>query len=133
MRIISFFFNVKPSKFSQSRAYITAAGTEKFRQSCSLLSLYCDLLKKIRNLKKASVLAEDGLIRINFICKKCFQREPMHCTFGELNPPLGNTRLHVGKLLSAILITNTHNINVQLSELQIFNILLVSFRFKIFV
>ena len=50
----------------------------------------------------------------------------MHCTFGELNPPLGNTRLHVGKLLSAILITNTHNINVQLSELQIFNVLLVS-------
>jgi len=50
----------------------------------------------------------------------------MQCSFGELNPPLGNTRLHVGKLLSAILITNTHNINVQLSELQMFNALLVS-------
>ena len=54
------------------------------------------------------------------------QRDSMHCTFGKLEPPLGNTRLHVGKLLSAILITNTHNINVQLSELQIFNDLLVS-------
>lgn len=59
------------------------------------------------------------------------QRDPMHCTFGELNPPLGNTRLHVGKLLSAILITNTHNINVQLSELQIFNVLLdLFFRYE---
>ncbi|XP_076799633.1 serine/threonine-protein phosphatase 6 regulatory subunit 3-like isoform X1 [Clavelina lepadiformis] len=55
----------------------------------------------------------------------------MHCTFGELNPPLGNTRLHVGKLLSAILITNTHNINVQLSELHVFNALLdLFFRYE---
>nr|XP_002131688.1 serine/threonine-protein phosphatase 6 regulatory subunit 3 isoform X1 [Ciona intestinalis] len=52
------------------------------------------------------------------------KKDVMSCTFGDLNPPLGNTRLHVGKLLSAILITNTHNINVQLSELQIFNALL---------
>nr|CAB3265861.1 serine/threonine-protein phosphatase 6 regulatory subunit 3 [Phallusia mammillata] len=57
------------------------------------------------------------------------KRESMQCSFGELSPPLGNTRLHVGKLLSAILITNTHNINVQLSELQIFNALLDLFFF----
>nr|XP_039253529.1 serine/threonine-protein phosphatase 6 regulatory subunit 3-like isoform X1 [Styela clava] len=52
------------------------------------------------------------------------KKEIMKCTFGDLDPPLGNTRLHVGKLLSAILMTNTHNINSQLADLRIFDSLL---------
>merc|ERR1739838_151373 len=41
-----------------------------------------------------------------------------------LDPPLGNTRLHIVKLVAAVLMTNTPNINQQLSELQIFSTLL---------
>uniref|UniRef100_H2ZK14 Uncharacterized protein n=1 Tax=Ciona savignyi TaxID=51511 RepID=H2ZK14_CIOSA len=66
----------------------------------------------------------DRLPDFHNLLKNPPKKDVMSCTFGELKPPLGNTRLHVGKLLSAILITNTHNINVQLSELQIFNALL---------
>lgn len=59
------------------------------------------------------------------------KKEPMNCTFGPLDPPLGNTRLHVVKLISAILITNTPHINQQLSELQVFNTLLdLFFRYE---
>merc|ERR1739838_166627 len=52
-------------------------------------------------------------------------KEPMMCTYGKLDPPLGNTRLHIVKLVAAVLMTNTPNINQQLSELQIFSTLLV--------
>lgn len=59
------------------------------------------------------------------------QKESMNCTFGKLDPPLGNTRLHVVKLLSAILLTNTPNMNHQLAKLQIFNGLLdLFFRYE---
>merc|ERR1739838_739963 len=49
---------------------------------------------------------------------------PMNTTAGLLDPPLGQTRLNVAKLICALLATNIKVINIKLSELGTINILL---------
>ena len=51
---------------------------------------------------------------------------PMPTTLGQLDPPLGNSRLQVAKLLATLLHTNTHSLNVVLENLGTMNVLLVS-------
>jgi len=51
------------------------------------------------------------------------RKESMACTFGLLDPPLGNTRLHIVKLISAMLLINDASTNKLLSELHVFNII----------
>ena len=51
---------------------------------------------------------------------------PMPTTQGQLDPPLGNSRLQVAKLLATLLHTNTHSLNVVLENLGTLNVLLVS-------
>ena len=50
----------------------------------------------------------------------------MPTTQGQLDPPLGNSRLQVSKLLATLLHTNTHSLNVVLENLGTLNVLLVS-------
>ena len=50
----------------------------------------------------------------------------MPTTQGQLDPPLGNARLQVAKLLATLLNTNTHSLNVVIENLGTLNILLVS-------
>ncbi|EDV27134.1 uncharacterized protein TRIADDRAFT_23113 [Trichoplax adhaerens] len=45
------------------------------------------------------------------------RRQAMRTTAGLLQPPLGNVRLHVAKLVSALLLTNVHAVNVELAKL----------------
>nr|XP_032805036.1 serine/threonine-protein phosphatase 6 regulatory subunit 3-like isoform X6 [Petromyzon marinus] len=52
------------------------------------------------------------------------KKAAMITTAGSLDPPLGNTRLHVVKLLAAILQSNVSSINVELMELDTINVLL---------
>jgi len=51
------------------------------------------------------------------------RKDSMACTFGMLEPPLGNTRLHIVKLISAMLLINDASTNKLLSELHVFNII----------
>ncbi|XP_041355125.1 serine/threonine-protein phosphatase 6 regulatory subunit 3-like isoform X2 [Gigantopelta aegis] len=48
----------------------------------------------------------------------------MPTTFGTLDPPLGNTRLQIARLITALLSTNTHSVNVELAHLGTVSILL---------
>ena len=50
----------------------------------------------------------------------------MPTTAGCLEPPLGNTRLQTCRLMSSLLLTNTHSINVELAQLGTIGLLLVS-------
>lgn len=45
-------------------------------------------------------------------------------TIGILDPPLGNTRVHVARLVCSLLATNTHAVNVELAKLNTFDVLL---------
>ena len=63
---------------------------------------------------------------MEYICE-CFQRQAMQTTFGLLQPPLGNVRLHVAKLVSALLLTNVHGVNVELASLGTLELLWVSY------
>lgn len=54
-------------------------------------------------------------------------------TSGAVDPPLGNTRLHVAKLLSALVATHNPDINSKLSELGTIGVLLVSILFYYFI
>uniref|UniRef100_A0A0B7APN8 Uncharacterized protein n=1 Tax=Arion vulgaris TaxID=1028688 RepID=A0A0B7APN8_9EUPU len=47
--------------------------------------------------------------------KQCYSRMPT--TFGCLEPPLGNTRLQVAKLITALVGANMHQVNVELTSL----------------
>lgn len=51
-------------------------------------------------------------------------KPPITMTVGILDPPVGYTRLEVSHLLSALLATNTHNVNLQLTSLGTIGVLL---------
>lgn len=53
------------------------------------------------------------------------QLEPLQMTWGNLAPPLGNTRLHVVKLLASALSTNAAALTQELLVLDVPNTLLV--------
>ena len=53
----------------------------------------------------------------------------MKTTVGTLDPPLGNTRWNVAKLLSALAATNTPAINQELAQLGTVDVLLVNLSF----
>jgi len=90
-----------------------------------------DVERLARGVSKTLEGLSDRLPDFHKLLESPPKRDIMQCTFGALNPPLGSTRLHVCKLLSAILITNTHNTNVQLTHLRIFNVLLdLFFRYE---
>lgn len=50
----------------------------------------------------------------------------MPTSIGMLEPPLGNTRLQTARLVSALVLTNSHSVIVELGNLGTLNILLVS-------
>uniref|UniRef100_A0A4W3JCV0 Protein phosphatase 6, regulatory subunit 3 n=1 Tax=Callorhinchus milii TaxID=7868 RepID=A0A4W3JCV0_CALMI len=52
------------------------------------------------------------------------KKTAMKTTWGVLDPPVGNTRLNVVRLVASLLQTNTHSINVELIELDTINVLL---------
>ena len=54
------------------------------------------------------------------------QISTMLTTFGTLDPPLGNTRLQVVRLFSALLMCNDPIIAQEVVKLQLFNTLMVS-------
>lgn len=51
----------------------------------------------------------------------------MKTTWGVLDPPVGNTRLNVVRLVASLLQTNTHIINMELINLNTLGVILVSF------
>lgn len=50
--------------------------------------------------------------------------ETMPTTIGCLDPPLGNTRLQTVRLIAALVLTNTHTVNVELANLGTIKVLL---------
>ena len=50
----------------------------------------------------------------------------MLTTVGTLDPPLGNARLQVAKLIAAVLATNSATINAELATIGTLQVLLVS-------
>lgn len=50
----------------------------------------------------------------------------MKTTWGVLDPPVGNTRLNVVRLVASLLQTNTHIINQELINLNTLGVILVS-------
>lgn len=52
------------------------------------------------------------------------QKSPIKMTCGVVDPPLGNTRLHVIKLIAALISTHNSKVNKQLSELGTIQVLL---------
>ncbi|XP_050390728.1 serine/threonine-protein phosphatase 6 regulatory subunit 3 isoform X2 [Patella vulgata] len=48
----------------------------------------------------------------------------MPTTAGHLDPPLGNTRLQIAKLITALISTNTHSVNTELANLNTVHVLL---------
>lgn len=55
-----------------------------------------------------------------------FQKTVLKTTWGVLDPPVGNTRLNVVRLVASLLQTNTHLINQELINLNMLGIILVS-------
>lgn len=53
------------------------------------------------------------------------QKSVMKTTWGVLDPPVGNTRLNVIRLISSLLQTNTSSINEDLMELNSIGVILV--------
>lgn len=47
----------------------------------------------------------------------------MPTTIGHLEPPLGNTRLQIARLVSALVLTNTHSVNIELAHLGTIGVL----------
>lgn len=54
------------------------------------------------------------------------QKTLMKTTWGVLDPPVGNTRLNVVRLVASLLQTNTHIINQELINLNTLGVILVS-------
>ncbi|PIN88455.1 hypothetical protein AB205_0012720, partial [Aquarana catesbeiana] len=52
------------------------------------------------------------------------ETDVMKTTWGVLDPPVGNTRLHVIRLIASLLQTNTHSINIELIELNTIGVIL---------
>ncbi|KAK7870635.1 hypothetical protein R5R35_009131 [Gryllus longicercus] len=52
------------------------------------------------------------------------QKPSVKTTAGALDPPLGNTRLHIAKLLAALLATNSGEVNKELANLGTLEVLL---------
>ena len=50
----------------------------------------------------------------------------MKTTWGVLDPPVGNTRLNVVRLVASLLQSNTHTINTELINLNTLGVILVS-------
>lgn len=50
----------------------------------------------------------------------------MKTTWGVLDPPVGNTRLSVVRLVASLLQSNTHSINIELINLNTLGVVLVS-------
>lgn len=50
----------------------------------------------------------------------------MKTTWGVLDPPVGNTRLNVVRLVASLLQSNTHSINTELISLNTLGVILVS-------
>lgn len=50
----------------------------------------------------------------------------MPTTIGILEPPLGNTRLQITKLITALIQTNSHEVNVELANSGTIGVMLVS-------
>lgn len=50
----------------------------------------------------------------------------MKTTWGVLDPPVGNTRLNVVRLVASLLQSNTHSINTELINLNTLGVILVS-------
>ncbi|ESO89290.1 hypothetical protein LOTGIDRAFT_106669 [Lottia gigantea] len=48
----------------------------------------------------------------------------MPTSAGHLDPPLGNTRLQIAKLITALISTNTHLVNIELTNLNTVHVLL---------
>lgn len=57
------------------------------------------------------------------------QKNVMKTTWGVLDPPVGNTRLNVVRLVASLLQSNTHNINAELINLNTMGVILVSTSF----
>lgn len=53
----------------------------------------------------------------------------MKTTWGVLDPPVGNTRLNVVRLVASLLQSNTHSINAELINLNTLGVILVSIGF----
>lgn len=54
------------------------------------------------------------------------QKNVMKTTWGVLDPPVGNTRLNVVRLVASLLQSNTHSINTELINLNTLGVILVS-------
>lgn len=54
------------------------------------------------------------------------QRSVIKTTWGVLDPPVGNTRLNVVRLVASLLQSNTHSINSELINLNTLGVILVS-------
>eukprot|EP00061_Rhincodon_typus_P016393 g44587.t1 len=54
----------------------------------------------------------------------CSQKGKMVTTWGTLDPPLGNTRVHVVKLITSVLQVNNSEVNQELMELNTLDVLL---------
>lgn len=54
------------------------------------------------------------------------QRNVIKTTWGVLDPPVGNTRLNVVRLVASLLQSNTHSINSELINLNTLGVILVS-------
>ena len=54
------------------------------------------------------------------------QKNMMKTTWGVLDPPVGNTRLNVVRLVASLLQSNTHTINTELINLNTLGVILVS-------
>lgn len=57
------------------------------------------------------------------------QKNVMKTTWGVLDPPVGNTRLSVVRLVASLLQSNTHSINIELVNLNTLGVILVSASF----
>ena len=67
------------------------------------------------------------LYTINLLLVSLQQRfNTMPTSIGSLEPPLGNTRLQIARLVSALVLTNTHSVNVELANLGTIGVLFVS-------
>lgn len=52
------------------------------------------------------------------------KKQPISTTFGTLDPPMGSTRIHLARLISAFLFANVHSVNVELNNLGTMQVLL---------